>query len=79
MKRDANDMVRYLTDCTMATVVDMAMKKTRPKGEYERQKLIAQKGVDFMRDNHIPADGSRVENLQPGQSVADWAKQFEEG
>lgn len=43
------DMIAYLTDCTLATVVDMSMKKRVPKYEYERQIAIAQQGMDFLR------------------------------
>lgn len=41
-------MVEYLTECTLATVDDLAMKKSRPKGEFARQQLIAQRGIDWL-------------------------------
>ena len=52
-------MVVYMTDCTLATVDKLAMLKSRPKGEYQRQKNIAQKGVDWIKNNNINAEGSR--------------------
>lgn len=43
------DMIAYMTDCTLATVADMAMKKKVPKYEFQRQISIAQQGMDFLR------------------------------
>lgn len=46
----------YLVDCTLATVCAMAMKKSRPVGEYSRQKMIAQHGIDWIKEMGIEAD-----------------------
>lgn len=46
----------YLVDCTLATVEDLAMKKSRPKGEYRRQIKIAQTGIDWIKEMNIECD-----------------------
>lgn len=77
--RTAEQALAYLTDCTLATVCMMAMKKSRPKGEYARQISIAQCGVDWMREFGVVDPGNRAADvLAMGGSVADWAKQFME-
>jgi hypothetical protein len=43
------DMIEYMIDCTLATVESMIRKKSTPRhGEFERQCLIAQKGIDYL-------------------------------
>lgn len=65
----------YLADCALATVSDMAMKKSRKKNEFERHIRIAQTAVDWIKDFKIMVTpGSRVdecchyliERLKPG-------------
>lgn len=41
----------YLTECTLATITCMALRKRRIKSEYQRQIYMAQKGVDSIKDN----------------------------
>ncbi len=68
----------YLVDCTLATVTDMAMKKSRKKHEYARQISIAQAGVNWMRDFGIDPTWTRADEVRDcGWSVAEWSKQFE--
>lgn len=68
----------YLVDCTLATVSSMAMRKRRPKGEYERQIAIAQTGVDWMRAMKIDPDSSRAADIiEANITVAQWAQQYE--
>jgi hypothetical protein len=67
----------YLVDCTLATVQNMAMKKSRPKGEYARQISIAQIGVNWMKDFKIDPKGTRAEDIQD-ISVAEWLKKYEQ-
>jgi hypothetical protein len=84
--RTLEEAYAYTTDCLLATVSDMAMKKSRPKGEYARHISIAQTACDFLKEFHViiegPTDwskGSRAYEVMsaPTQSVADWAKKYE--
>lgn len=74
--RNAGQALAYLTDCTMATVADLAMKKSRSKSEYKRQIGIAQQGVDWLRDFKIDSTSTRVADLN-GMTVEQWAMQYE--
>ncbi len=65
----------YLADCTLATVISLAMKKSRPVGEYRRQISIAQSAVDWIRAFGLDAAGTRVERVTT--TVADYAKEYE--
>jgi len=70
----------YLTHCTLATVSNMAMLKSRKKGEYERQIGIAQEGVDWIKGFNISINPiERVYDVLalPTQSVKDWARKYE--
>ena len=71
------DALVYITDCTLATVVDMAMKKSRPRGEYERQKCIAQKAIDWMDAMGVDYSGSRATQVKEEGSVNLWAAHYE--
>ena len=72
------DALAYLTDCTLATVCGMAMRKSRPKGEYERQIAIAEAGVKWMIEMGVPRnETSRAERVEKYGSVAAWAKGYE--
>jgi hypothetical protein len=73
--KSPEEALAYIVDCTLATVSSLAMKKSRPAGEYKRQIAIAQHGVDWLRAFHIPSDGTRAEHV--ATSVADWAKRYE--
>lgn len=75
--RSAEDALAYITDCTLATVADMASKKSRPKGEYKRQMMIAQKGCDWMQHMDISSKGTRAEDIINKQTVKEWASRFE--
>jgi len=47
----------YIADCNLATVSSMAMVKSRPKGEFKRQKNIAQSMIKWIVDFGVdPAD-----------------------
>jgi hypothetical protein len=54
------DMVQYLTECALATVDDLSMKKSRQKGEFKRQKAIAQTGIDWLTAKQAKPFGPRV-------------------
>lgn len=76
--RTPADALAYMTDCTLATVCRMAMRKSRPKGEYERQIAIAEAGVRWMIEMGVPRnETSRAESVGKCGSVAAWAKRYE--
>lgn len=82
MQRDVVDegsLVAYLVDCTLATVSDMAMKKSRPVHEYARQKSIAQYGIDKMIEMGIHPRGRASDIIMDKMSVDEWAKEYEVG
>lgn len=76
--RTPADALAYMTDCTLATVCRMAMRKSRAKGEYERQIAIADTGVRWMIEMNVPREQySRAEGVEKRGSVAAWAKGYE--
>jgi hypothetical protein len=80
---NTTDLSSYLIECTLATIGEMAGKKSRSKSEYTRQINIAQKGIDTWRGLKIPVSECLPEHprtkkiLETGISVAEWAKTFE--
>jgi hypothetical protein len=74
----AEQALAYITDCTLATVCDMAMKKSPPKGEFSRQISIAQTAVDAMKNCKVDFSGTRAEKVcgEFNGSVAAWAESF---
>lgn len=74
--RTEGDALLYLTDCVMATVCELAMRKRRPKHEYARQISMAQFAVDKIRLFGLNPKGTRIEDLGEGD-VASWARTFE--
>ena len=78
--RNEKQALCYLTDCHLATVSDMAMRKSRKKYEYERHIQIAQISFDFLKqfDVSIEIDSRAYEVANSfNQSVKEWAKQYE--
>lgn len=78
--RTPEQALLYLADCTLATVADMAMKKSKSKSEYARQIGIAQTTVDWIKDFNINIEvGSRVYDVLAlqDQKVVTWAKSYE--
>lgn len=53
--RSVEGALLYFADCQLATVDELAMKKSRGKGDYDRQKRIAQKMCDKIR--YLPWEG----------------------
>lgn len=45
--RDTGQALAYITDCTLATVCDLAGKKSKSKSEYARQISIAQTAINW--------------------------------
>lgn len=74
--RTPSDALAYIVDCQLATVAEMAMKKTRGKFDYQRHIAIAQSGLDWMRGMDVPLDGTRAGKIENGD-VAAWAKKYE--
>lgn len=77
--RTPEQALLYLADCTLATVSDMAMKKSRSKNEFKRQIEIAQTAVDWIKSFKIHTDTeSRVSKILalPDQRVETWAKTY---
>jgi len=74
--RNAENALAYITDCNLATVCSMAVKKSRNMYEFERQISIAQTAIDWMIEMHIDFSGTRVENVIKHGSVNEWVKTF---
>ena len=66
----------FMTDCTLATVDDLAMRKRPPVREFRRQCSIAQEGVDAMRRFGVTPAGTRAECVldSHGGSVVEYAQ-----
>lgn len=77
--RARDQALAYIVDCTLATVADMATKKSRSKHEYSRQISIAQKGVDWIREMGIAGKTRAQKIIKKGITVEDWAKTYEPG
>lgn len=74
--RDPGRALAYLTDCTLATVSEMAMKKSRPKHEFERQISMAQAAIDWMVAMKVDFSGTRAEDVVVAGSVKEWAGRY---
>jgi hypothetical protein len=66
----------YITDCNLATVCDMATKKRRPKLEFERQILIAQRAINWMQDMGVDFSTTRAKDVVACGGVKEWARMF---
>jgi hypothetical protein len=67
----------YLLDCTLATVSDMAFKKSRKKAEFRRQINIAQKGIDWCHHMSVDVSSTRADDIiKANILVEEWAKQY---
>ena len=77
--RTPGDALAYITDCTLATVGDLAMKKSRGKHEYARQKSIAQRSIGWMVEMGVDFRLTRAKDVVEkfGGSVDLWAQSFE--
>lgn len=77
--RTPEQALLYLADCTLATVADMAMKKSKSKSEFQRQISIAQSAVDWIKDFNIEVKiGSRVYDVLalPDRNVETWSRSY---
>jgi hypothetical protein len=72
--KSPEDALLYLADCQLATVVQLAYKKSRGKGDYERQKDIAQHFCDWIKRFNIDVNpGNRVQKVFEQGSVEKFA------
>lgn len=74
--RDTGGALAYLTDCTLATVGDLASKKSAAKGELTRQISMAQTAIDWMERFGVDYTGTRAVAVKKLGSVAAWADTF---
>lgn len=76
--RTIEDAFVYVCDCNLATVADLAGKRSRGKHEYERQIQIAQTAINWMRSFGVRPSGRSSDVLQDfGGSVEKWASQWD--
>ena len=68
----------YITDCTLATIESMAMKKHRGKHEFERQISIAQKAIDWMVQMDVDVSDTRAAKIVADYdgNVTEYIKEF---
>lgn len=77
--RTVSQALAYITDCNLATVCDLAGKKSKSKSEYARQISIAQQAIDWGVRMGVDFSGTRAADVLKAGSVAEWAKRFEPG
>ena len=78
--RTPEQAILYLADCTLATVADMAMKKSKSKYEFQRQIEIAQTAVNWLKDFNVQIEiDSRVYKVLSlhDQKVETWSKLYD--
>lgn len=77
--RDAGQALAYLTDCTLATVTDLASRARPPKHELARQIGIAQKAIEWMDRFKVDYSATRAADVKKlGGTVEGWAEQFKQ-
>lgn len=76
--RDPAGALAYITDCTLATVSNLAGKKSAPKYELRRQITIAQQAIDWLRLYDVDFSKTRAQEVvdDHGGSVEAWALTF---
>jgi len=76
--RTPEQALAYLTDCTLATVCDLAAKRSRPKHEFDRQKTMAQTAINWMLEMKVDFHDTRARDVvdKHGGSVDAWAATF---
>jgi len=63
----------YATDCALATVEDMALKKSRSKPEFSRQIIVAQMMCDWVQEFGIDPGSTRASEIIGKTTVMKWA------
>jgi hypothetical protein len=76
--RSAGDLVAYLTDCTLATVADLSMKKSASKSETRRQISIAQTAINKGLQLGVSFDRTRAAEVisKHGGDCNEWAETY---
>lgn len=69
----------YIADCILATILLMAMFKSRPKAEFKRQKNIAQSMINWIIDFGIDPVDTRAADVIYGfdGNVESWASSYD--
>jgi hypothetical protein len=77
--RSPADLVAYLTDCTLATVADLRMKRSASKSETKRQIAIAQLALDKGVQMGVAFHRTRGQEVLAkfGGDCTEWAAQYE--
>lgn len=75
---NAGMALAYLTDCTLATVCDLATKKSASKSELRRQISMAQTAIDWMQSFKVDISTTRAADVVAKYrgSVAEWSDQW---
>lgn len=75
--RTPEQALAYIIDCTLATVADLASRKSRKKSEFKRQIAIAQQGIDWMKAMGVDMSTTRAEDItREGVTVGQWAERY---
>lgn len=61
--RNVEQAYAYILDCNLATVDDMAMKKSRKKVEFARQISIAQTALDWAIEMGVDVSTTRGDDV----------------
>lgn len=77
--KTTQDAISYLAECLLATVSDLAIKKSKTKSEYTRHIEIAQTAVTWLTSFKIESGGPRSTEVLTRYDgrVEDWAKSKE--
>ena len=65
-------MFLYITDCQLATLETLALRKSSPKSEFERQFSIYKKCVDWVLQNNLDYHGTRIVQIVKCGSLENW-------
>lgn len=72
--RSLNDAFTYFLDCQLATVEELAIKKSKSKHDYKRHIEIAQKMINNAKEYGVNVKHTRAENIiNDGLTVEQWA------
>lgn len=76
--KNSADALVYVLDCTLATVCDLACKKSASKYELKRQISIAQFALDWCLSDFLDVSSTRGHSVVTlfDKSVEKWAQQF---
>jgi hypothetical protein len=71
------EALAYLLDCQLATVEQLALRKSPPLGELDRHKIIAKKALDFCIKFGVDISSTRGHDVvtKADGSVDRWARE----